>query len=115
MGKQALRAAQDAGGGPYQRDGVPPVRTVLVEWPAEGTVPAGYWISNLPPDTPVEDVVRWARMRWRIEHDYRELKHGLVLDHFEGRTWRGRRTRRGRCRCRRRNCPSAAPVGWRGR
>ncbi|GHI25670.1 hypothetical protein Shyd_70410 [Streptomyces hydrogenans] len=29
-------------------------------------------------------------MRWRIEHDYRELKHGLGLDHFEGRTWRGR-------------------------
>ncbi len=28
-------------------------------------------------------------MRWRIEHDYRELKHGLGLDHFEGRTWRG--------------------------
>lgn len=28
-------------------------------------------------------------MRWRIEHDYRELKHGLGLDHFEGPTWRG--------------------------
>jgi SRSO17 transposase len=28
-------------------------------------------------------------IRWRIEHDYRELKHGLGLDHFEGRTWRG--------------------------
>ncbi len=28
-------------------------------------------------------------MRWRIEHDYHELKHGLGLDHFEGRTWRG--------------------------
>ncbi|MDH6709541.1 SRSO17 transposase [Kitasatospora sp. MAA19] len=25
---------------------------------------------------------------WRIEHDYREMKHGLGLDHFEGRTWR---------------------------
>ncbi|MFE9046265.1 hypothetical protein ACFYOG_35945 [Streptomyces sp. NPDC007818] len=29
-------------------------------------------------------------MRWLIEHDYRELKHGLGLDHFEDRTWRGR-------------------------
>jgi hypothetical protein len=28
-------------------------------------------------------------MRWRIEHDYRELKHGLGLDHFEGRPRRG--------------------------
>ncbi len=28
-------------------------------------------------------------MRWRFEHDYGELKHGLGLDDFEGRTWRG--------------------------
>ncbi|MFF7892552.1 transposase [Streptomyces sp. NPDC007907] len=40
-------------------------------------------------DEPVADLVRWAKMRWRVEHDYRELKHGLGLDHFEGRTWRG--------------------------
>jgi SRSO17 transposase len=45
--------------------------------------------ANLPASTPVTDLVRWAKMRWRIEHDYRELKHGLGLDHFEGRTWRG--------------------------
>lgn len=30
-----------------------------------------------------------AKMRWRIEHDYREFKHDLGLDHFDGRTWRG--------------------------
>ncbi len=30
-----------------------------------------------------------AKIRWRIEHDYRELKHGLGLDHFEGRSWAG--------------------------
>lgn len=51
--------------------------------------PTDYWISNLPPDTPVADLARWAKMRWRIEHDYRELKHGLGLDRFAGRTWRG--------------------------
>ncbi|MEV4616064.1 hypothetical protein AB0K43_26245 [Kitasatospora sp. NPDC049258] len=28
-------------------------------------------------------------MRWRIEHDYREMKHRLGLDHFEGRARRG--------------------------
>jgi FOG: Transposase len=33
--------------------------------------------------------VRPAKIRWRIEHDYRELKTGLVLDHFEGRSWAG--------------------------
>ncbi|WP_078954026.1 IS701 family transposase [Streptomyces globisporus] len=88
-GKQSLRAAQEAGGGHYRWDGVLPVRTVLVEWPTGQTEPTGYWISNLPATTPVEDLVRRAKMRWRIEHDYRELKHGLDLDHFEGRTWRG--------------------------
>ncbi|MDV9175039.1 IS701 family transposase [Streptomyces sp. W16] len=88
-GKQSLAAAQQAGGGHYQWDGVLPARTVLVEWPVGQAAPTGYWISNLPATTPVEDLVRWAKMRWRIEHDYRELKHGLGLDHFEGRTWRG--------------------------
>jgi len=28
-------------------------------------------------------------MRWRIEHDYRELKQELGLGHYEGRNWRG--------------------------
>ncbi|MFE6042616.1 transposase [Streptomyces sp. NPDC056452] len=66
-----------------------PTSTVLVEWPADQETPTGFWVSNLPPETPVAELVRWAKMRWRIEHDYRELKHGLDLDHFEGRTWRG--------------------------
>jgi SRSO17 transposase len=47
-------------------------------------------MTNLPATTLTADLVRWAKMRWRIEHDCRELKHGLGLDHFEGRTWRGR-------------------------
>ncbi|WP_416875932.1 transposase [Kitasatospora sp. SC0581] len=42
------------------------------------------------PPTPVEDVVRLAKIRWRIEHDYRELKTPLGLDHFDGRSWAGR-------------------------
>lgn len=28
-------------------------------------------------------------VRWRMEHDYRELKTALGLDHFEGRSWIG--------------------------
>lgn len=30
-----------------------------------------------------------GQIRWRIEHDYRELKTGLGLAHFEGRTYAG--------------------------
>ncbi|MFK0023093.1 transposase, partial [Streptomyces sp. NPDC090798] len=88
-GKQSLAAAQEAGGGRNRWDGVLPVQTLLVEWPDGQDTPTDYWISNLPATTPAADLVRWAKMRWRIEHDYRELKHGLGLDHFEGRTWRG--------------------------
>ncbi|MDX2579455.1 transposase, partial [Streptomyces scabiei] len=88
-GKQSLAAAQEAGGGRNRWDGILPVRTLLVEWPDGQDTPTNYWISNLPATTPTADLVRWAKMRWRIEHDYRELKHGLGLDHFEGRTWRG--------------------------
>jgi SRSO17 transposase len=88
-GKQATRAAQETGGGRYRWDGVLPPQTLLVEWPEDQPAPTDYWMSNLPATTQAGDLVRWAKMRWRIEHDYRELKHGLGLDHFEGRTWRG--------------------------
>lgn len=51
--------------------------------------PTDYWISTLDPDTPLKELVRLAKIRWRIEHDYRELKTALGLDHFEGRSWTG--------------------------
>ena len=41
------------------------------------------------PDTPLPELVHLAKSRWRIEHDYRELKQALGLDHFEGRSWIG--------------------------
>jgi hypothetical protein len=40
-------------------------------------------------DTPLSELVRLAKIRWRIEHDYRELKTGLGPDHFEGRSFTG--------------------------
>jgi SRSO17 transposase len=66
-----------------------PVSWLICEWPADTEQPSKYWLSNLPADTPVIDLVRLAKMRWRIEHDYRELKDALGLDHFEGRTYPG--------------------------
>ena len=48
-----------------------------------------YWLSTLPEDTAIEELARLAKIRWRIEHDYRELKTGLGLDHFEGRSYLG--------------------------
>jgi SRSO17 transposase len=66
-----------------------PVRWLLVEWPAAKPEPTKYWLSNLPEGTPIVELVRLARLRWRVEQDYRELKGALGLDHFEGRGWVG--------------------------
>jgi SRSO17 transposase len=65
------------------------VRWLVCEWPSDAEEPTKYWLSNLPADTPLRELVRLAKLRWRIEHDYRELKDALGLDHFEGRSWRG--------------------------
>jgi SRSO17 transposase len=70
-------------------DGSLPACWLLAEWPPEAAEPAGYWLSDLPEDTPVAELARLAKIRWRAGHDYRELKHGLGLDHFEGRSFTG--------------------------
>jgi SRSO17 transposase len=81
-----VRPANDA-----QRDenGVLPERWLLAEWPTDKDEPVKYWLSNLPTETPIVTLVRLAKLRWRVEHDYRELKQCLGLDHYEGRTFCG--------------------------
>jgi SRSO17 transposase len=72
-------------GGHADREEVP----CLLQRLRGDAAPTEYWLTSLPADTPLRHLARLAKMRWRIEHDYREMKHGLGLDHFEGRTWRG--------------------------
>ncbi|MEW1808391.1 IS701 family transposase [Pseudarthrobacter sp. NPDC080039] len=74
---------------PLNKDGSLPEAWMLAEWPAHEPAPTDYWLSDLPADTPLKTLVRLAKMRWRIEHDYRELKTGLGLAHFEGRSFTG--------------------------
>ena len=62
---------------------------LLIEWPRGDPAPTKYWLSTLPATIPIADLVRLAKLRWRIERDYQELKDELGLDHFEGRGWRG--------------------------
>lgn len=66
-----------------------PEAWLIAEWPAGAAEPVKYWLSNLPARTSKRNLVRWAKLRWRIEHDYREIKTGLGFDHYEGRTWQG--------------------------
>ena len=62
---------------------------LLIEWPKGNTEPAKYWLANLPAATALKELVRTAKLRWRIERDFQELKQELGLNHFEGRSWRG--------------------------
>lgn len=81
-----VRPANDA---QRDEDGVLPERWLLAEWPEGKDEPVKYWLSNLPDQTPIVTLVRLAKLRWRVEHDYRELKQCLGLDHYEGRTLGG--------------------------
>ncbi len=62
---------------------------LLIEWPKGDKEPTKYWLSTLPENIAFERLVDLAKLRWRIERDYQELKQELGLGHFEGRGWRG--------------------------
>jgi SRSO17 transposase len=62
---------------------------LLIEWPEGHREPTKYWLSTLPEDALLQRMVLEAKMRWRIERDYQDLKQELGLGHYEGRGWRG--------------------------
>jgi SRSO17 transposase len=62
---------------------------LLIEWPEGEAAPTKYWLSNLPAEISFERLVDIAKMRWRVERDYQELKQEVGLGHYEGRGWRG--------------------------
>ena len=62
---------------------------LLIEWPKGETAPIKFWLSNVSVDTTITDLVNLVKLRWRIEHDYQELKDEIGLDHYEGRNWPG--------------------------
>ena len=66
-----------------------PPEWLLIEWPAGQAEPTKYWLSTLAEDLPFRRLVDVAKLRWRIERDYQELKQEVGLGHFEGRGWRG--------------------------
>jgi SRSO17 transposase len=92
---------------------------LLAEWPEGEGEPTKYWLSTLPETAPLEELVATAKLRWRVERDFEELKQELGLGHFEGRGWRGFHHHASLCiaaygflvaeRCR------FSPPGWRPR
>jgi SRSO17 transposase len=66
-----------------------PEEWLLIEWPEEEPEPAKYWLSTLPQTTGFASLVDTAKLRWRIERDYLDLKQEIGIGHYEGRGWRG--------------------------
>jgi SRSO17 transposase len=66
-----------------------PEQWLIWEWPEGNEQPEKYWLSSLSEDVPLERLVYLAKLRWRVERDYQEMKAEVGLDHYEGRTWPG--------------------------
>lgn len=67
----------------------PPKQWLLIEWPKGEPAPTKYWFSNLLPQAGLSRLVFFAKLRWRIEQSYQQLKEELGLDHYEGRGYPG--------------------------
>ncbi len=73
----------------YHRSTPRPEEWCLIEWPADEPEPTKYFLSTLPASISRRELVNIAKLRWRIERDYQDLKQELGLGHYEGRGWRG--------------------------
>jgi SRSO17 transposase len=51
---------------------------LLIEWPENETEPIIYWLATLPEEIAFDRLVDLAKLRWRIERDYQELKQELA-------------------------------------
>src|SRR5215203_4769963 len=87
--KRGRRDAPDAISVKHVALAMPAKAWLLIEWPEGEDEPTKYWLSTLPQNIPFRDLVDAAKLRWRIERDYEELKQEVGLGHFEGRGWRG--------------------------
>ncbi|MDR1463410.1 MAG: IS701 family transposase [Azoarcus sp.] len=66
-----------------------PEEWLLIEWPDGEAEPTKYFLSTAPADATTKQLAFVAKMRWRIERDYQELKQEFGLSHYEGRGWQG--------------------------
>jgi SRSO17 transposase len=66
-----------------------PEEWLLCEWPSTESSPTKHYLLSLPATASLRELVRVAKLRWRVERDYQDLKGEVGLDHFEGRTWMG--------------------------
>src|SRR5271165_4216909 len=66
-----------------------PEETLLIEWPEDEAEPTKHWLATVDKNMSFHALVDVAKMRWRIERDYLELRQEIGLGHYEGRGWPG--------------------------
>lgn len=66
-----------------------PEEWLLIQWPEGADAPSHYFLLTLPADTGLEKLARVAKLRWRVERDYRNMKQEVGFTHYEGRRWVG--------------------------
>jgi SRSO17 transposase len=62
---------------------------LLIEWQKGAKKPRAYCLCTPPGTATLEELVFIAKMRWRIERDYRELKQEFGMSDYQGRNWLG--------------------------
>jgi SRSO17 transposase len=55
-----------------------PVCWLLVEWASDQPEPVKYWLASLPDEVPLQELVRLAKLRWRIEMVFPQLAKGRM-------------------------------------
>ena len=65
-----------------------PEEWLLIEWPEGEEAPTKYWLSTLPANIAFHQLVDTAKLRWRIERDYLELKQEVGLGHVPSKSGR---------------------------
>jgi SRSO17 transposase len=63
--------------------------TLLIEWPEGEAKPTKFWLATVDRKLSFRGLVDLAKLRWRIERDYEDMKQEIGLGHYEGRGWRG--------------------------
>lgn len=75
--------------GDLQQGRLLPEEWLLIERTSNEVQPTRFFVSTLPIEASLNDLVHAARMGWRAKLDFEDMKRNLGLGQYEGRSWTG--------------------------